>query len=210
MSTQTYVWDPLVRIFHWTLVLAFVIAYFTGEEENALHIYSGYYILGLVAFRVLWGFIGTQYARFSHFSFSKAAVKRYLLSLLGIGESEKYLGHNPAGSWMVIVMLVSLLLTGVSGLLVYGAEGYGPFAQTANSVITATSNQPGKFIKVSDSENNKAQSNNKFWEEFWEEIHEFFANFTVLLVLLHIAGVGISSIKHGQNLVRAMITGYKQ
>jgi len=182
MHTKTYVWDPLVRFSHWTLVLAFTIAYLSGDEENALHVYSGYYILGLIAVRIIWGLIGTHYARFSHFAFSPAAVVDYLKGFIGAGSGKQYTGHNPAGSWMVIIMLLSLLATGLSGLLVYGLEGYGPLAQ----------------------------SSSEFWEDAWEEIHELFANFTVLLVLVHIGGVIASSLKQGQNLVKSMVNGYKQ
>ncbi len=216
MNKQIYVWDPLVRIFHWTLVLAFIIAYVTGEEANALHIYSGYYILGLVAFRIIWGVIGTHYARFSHFSFSPAAVKAYLLSLIGKGKASTYIGHNPAGSWMVIVMLISLVLTGISGLQVYGLEGYGPLAQNTTHLAVTQGNPAAGFVKVSGDDDERGrqyqtkQKQDSDSEEFWEEIHEFVANLTVLLVLLHIAGVALSSFKHGKNLVRAMVTGYKQ
>lgn len=215
MSKKIYVWDPLVRVFHWTLMLAFVVAYLTGDEENAIHIYSGYYILGLLAFRVLWGFIGTKYARFTSFTFSPVAVVSYLSSLFSKDSGEKYIGHNPAGSWMVIIMLISLLATGFSGLKVYGAEGYGPLAQTSHAINFTPQQKDTGLIKVSryerdhDEENENEQEGHGDSEEFWEEIHEFFANFSVLLVILHILGVMLSSNKHGQNLVRAMIIGYK-
>ena len=113
MNHKAYVWDPLVRIFHWTLVLAFITAYLTGDEENALHIYSGYYILGLVVFRILWGIIGSKYARFSSFNLSPRALVDYLTSLFSSGKGKQYTGHNPAGSWMVIIMLLSLLAMAV-------------------------------------------------------------------------------------------------
>ena len=63
MSNTIRVWDPLVRLFHWGLVVTFFISYFTGEEESELHIYTGYAVLGLIIFRLLWGFIGTRHAR---------------------------------------------------------------------------------------------------------------------------------------------------
>ncbi len=91
-NEKTYVWDPLVRIFHWTLALAFIIAYFTGDEENALHVYSGYYILGLLIVRITWGFIGTKYARFSGFTFSPTAVVDYLSNLFSKDSGKKYPG----------------------------------------------------------------------------------------------------------------------
>jgi cytochrome b len=242
MSDKTYVWDPLVRLFHWTLVAAFLIAYLTGDEENALHIYSGYYILGLVAFRILWGFIGTKYSRFSSFNLSPRALIDYLAGLFKSGKGKDYSGHNPAGSWMAIVMLLSLTATGLSGLKVYGEEGHGPLAlQTTanNSVATGAPERQTGFIKVSrdeyehryedryehheeheshdkykaykeyDSESDDGHERGGEGEEYWEEIHEFFANFTVLLVIVHVLGVIVSSSKHGQNLVRPMITGYK-
>jgi len=67
MSNEIRVWDPLVRIFHWGLVASFTVAYLSGEEESNVHIYAGYIVLGLIAFRVLWGFIGSHYARFGSF-----------------------------------------------------------------------------------------------------------------------------------------------
>ncbi|VAW93751.1 Cytochrome b [hydrothermal vent metagenome] len=217
MNNKVYVWDPLVRFFHWTLVIAFTIAYLTGEEESLLHAYSGYYILGLLAIRIVWGFFGSHYARFSQFIYPPAAVIDYIKRLFSFNQSEKparkYIGHNPAGGWMVITLLISLLATSYSGLKVYGYEGYGPLASNATSIV---SQQQGRFIKVSSSEHEedddnstKGNNTNEANEEFWEEIHEFLANFTVLLIALHIGGVLLSSKKHHQNLAKSMLTGFK-
>lgn len=234
MKEKIYVWDPLLRIFHWALVASFTFSYFSGEEETIWHIYSGYTILGLLAFRLVWGFIGGKYARFSSFSFSPAAVFSYLGSLFSKKEAGHYLGHNPAGSWMVIFLLLSLIMAVFSGLKTYGAEGHGPLAATGKIGIVQMDNS---MVMAQESEGDEQEANKDEGpirsvpvvtadakghddhdeheheneeEEFWEEIHEFFANLTLLLVLLHIGGVVLSSRKHGENLARAMVTGYKE
>ena len=118
MSNEIRVWDPLVRIFHWGLVLAFTVAYLSADEASSLHVYSGYTVLGLISFRVLWGLIGTRYARFSNFVHSPGTVIQYLRSLI-TGKPKHYVGHNPAAGWMVIAMLLTLFVVTVSGLKVY-------------------------------------------------------------------------------------------
>ena len=122
-SAAVKVWDPLVRIFHWSLVAFFTIAFVTGEEENVWHIYTGYAVLGLIAFRIMWGFIGSEHARFSDFIFGPGKVIQYLGSLLG-GKPQRYLGHNPAGGYMVLLMLVVLLAVTITGVKVYGLEDH--------------------------------------------------------------------------------------
>jgi cytochrome b len=178
------VWDPAIRVFHWTLVPAFVIAYLSGEEILDLHVVTGYLIGGLVGFRVLWGIIGTRHARFSDFVRSPRTIGEYLRSLFG-GRPQHYLGHNPAGGAMVVALLVMLALTTLSGLAVYGGkELAGPMAFLATT---------------------------PFLDAKWlEGLHEVCANLTVALILAHIAGVLVSSLLHGENLVRAMITGTKR
>lgn len=203
MKNEIRVWDPLVRIFHWTLVAGFTIAYLTGEEGSNLHINSGYLVLGLITFRVVWGFIGTRYARFSDFVYSRQAVTRYLKSLLS-RKPEHYTGHNPAGGWMVIVMLVTLFVVSVSGLKLYAVEeGLGPLA---GPLPTVTLISPA----FADSDSDEDKGGKNFSEEFWEEIHEASANFMLFLVFVHIAGVIIAGRLHHENLVRAMLTGKKQ
>ncbi|VAW53284.1 Cytochrome b [hydrothermal vent metagenome] len=202
MSQKIKVWDILVRIFHWSLVVAFITSYVSGEESSDLHIYSGYIILILILVRCVWGFIGSKYARFSNFVFNRHVVYMYLKSLLS-AQPIHYTGHNPAGGWMVVALLISLFFTTISGLQLYAVEeNAGPFSSINTEI---------QFISTAyaDSDVHKSQGENDD-EEFWEEIHEFFANFTLLLILIHIAGVFVSGKLHNENLVKAMIKGYKE
>jgi cytochrome b len=211
MESKTIrVWDLPVRVFHWSLVILFTLAYFTGDEENQLHIYSGYAVLGLVLLRILWGFIGTRYARFTDFIYKPGSVIEYLKRLKS-SSPQRYIGHTPPGGWMILALLASLLLTSVTGLQVYGLEGKGPLAADATTIgviSPAYANEDEDERERGHSEAADEQENESD-EEFWEELHEFFANLTVLLILLHVAGVVISSRLHGENLVKAMISGRK-
>ena len=197
------VWDPLVRLFHWSLVATFIIAWLSGEEEGLLHVYAGYAVMGLVVFRLLWGFIGTRHARFRSFLYSPQRTLRYLGSLFS-SVPEHYTGHNPAGGWMIVALLASLLVTGYTGLLAYGAEGKGPLAD-AGPAIGLVSVAHADYDEDDEWEDHENEA-----EEFWEEAHEFFANFTLLLVVVHLLGVFVASYLHGENLLRAMLTGYKR
>jgi cytochrome b len=211
------VWDLFVRIFHWSLIVAFFIAYLSGEEENLLHIYSGYAVLGLVSVRLLWGIIGTKYARFSNFIYSPTAVFLYLKSIFE-RKPLYFVGHNPAAGWMVITLLLCLLVVTVSGLKVYAIEeGLGPLARS-NSEFAIISNTYASKSHSDRHENEEHERNDGNYgeeheendeEEFWEEIHEVSANLMLLLIFLHIAGVLVSSFLHNENLIKAMITGVK-
>ena len=201
------VWDILVRVFHWSLVLAFTVAYLTEDDFEEFHIDAGYVVLGLISFRVLWGFVGSRYARFSDFIYSPSEIKAYLSSLL-TKNPKHYLGHNPAGGVMVIALLVSLFATTLSGVKVYGVQGYGPLADnTVEFSIISKAHAHGDNEHEDEKEGIKKVESEE--EEFWEEIHEFFSNFTLILIFLHIAGVVVASRLHGENLVRAMFTGKK-
>jgi len=207
MKEEIRVWDPLVRIFHWSLVLAFVVAYLSGEEESDIHIYAGYIIAGLLAFRLLWGFVGSRYARFSDFWYAPRDIIGYIKDMLS-GSPKHYLGHNPAGAAMIFALLLSLVVVTYSGLKVYAIEeGAGPLAQgTEISLITSAyaddddDDEHGEYGEHEEDEE----------EEFWEEIHEASANFVLFLVILHIAGVFVAGKLHDENLVKAMITGNKE
>jgi len=202
-GSKQQVWDIGIRLFHWLLVLSFIIAYWTGEDEGELHIYAGYVILALVLFRVVWGFIGSKHARFKDFIYSSAEILLHIKGLI-LGKVKPTAGHNPLGGLMVVALLLSLVMTTVSGLKVYGVEGHGPLAETNTSYFISSANASNP---TEDKANNHEEGDS---EEFWEEIHEFFANFTILLIVFHILGVIVSSKVENENLVKAMITGYKQ
>ncbi|MBP0048699.1 cytochrome b/b6 domain-containing protein [Marinobacterium sp. AK62] len=110
------VWDPLVRLFHWSLVACFAVAWISADEWQDLHELMGYTIAGLVAFRLLWGLVGPRYARFSQFVRSPGSVVRYLTAIRK-GQEKRYIGHNPAGGAMVLLLLLSLSLLTLSGWL---------------------------------------------------------------------------------------------
>ena len=110
------VWDPLVRIFHWSLVAAFFGAYLLGDDGGSLHQALGYGVLGLVAFRLLWGVVGSRHARFVGFVPSPRRLIGYLKDLAARREA-RYLGHNPAGAVMIVALLLALIGTGASGWL---------------------------------------------------------------------------------------------
>ncbi|MCP4391145.1 MAG: cytochrome b [Gammaproteobacteria bacterium] len=175
-------WDPLVRVFHWSLVFFFLIAFTTEDDWMNLHVWAGYAVAMLIGFRLLWGVIGTRTARFLTFVKSPQIVMRHLRNMLSL-KSPHYLGHNPVAAVMVIALLVSIILVAFSGMVLIAAEDQGPLAGT----LFAGANG-----------------------EVMEEVHEFFANFTLLLVFAHVGGVVISSFLEGENLVKAMITGRKK
>ncbi len=175
------VWDLPLRIFHWLLVAGFFTAYLTEDELLDVHVWAGYLVFGLLIFRLLWGFAGNQYARFSSFLCSPKRSFNYIKDLIAF-KARRYLGHNPAGAIMIVLLLVSLLMTSLTGFAVYGADqGAGPLAGIGPN-----------------------------HEELWEEMHEFFANFTLVLVAVHVLGVAVESYIHRESLVKAMLHGYKK
>jgi len=167
---RVLVWDVPTRVFHWLLALSFAGAYLTAESEldRDIHVVLGYTLLGLLVFRLLWGFFGTRYAQFRSFLFKPGEIMAYSLSMLK-GNPAHYIGHNPLGSVSVWLLLGLGLLSGVSGVLSFQDIG----------------------------------------GDAMEEVHEFVSDAMLAVVLIHIAGVVVSSVLHRENLVRSMITGFK-
>lgn len=177
------VWDPAVRLFHWTLASSFLVAYLTEDDWEPLHVNAGYLIGVLIALRVLWGFAGPPHARFADFVRPPREVASYVAAALRF-QAPRHIGHNPAGGAMVLALLASLTLTVVSGIALYGATDFaGPLAGFLRGELAA---------------------------DLLEGVHELGANLTLLLVLLHLGGVFFSSLEHGENLVKSMITGRKK
>lgn len=124
MTKRILVWDLPTRVFHWLLALSFAGAFLTAESERlrGIHVVLGYTVLGLVAFRLVWGFFGTRYARFSSFWYRPRQVAAYLKSVFS-GTPEHHVGHNPAGSWAIYGLLSLTAATGASGWLVFNDMG---------------------------------------------------------------------------------------
>ena len=209
------VWDIAIRVFHWTLVGCYALAFISSENIPKLHVFFGYSVLFLVLFRILYGFVGKKYARFSDFLYRPAQIAVYLKGLL-IGRPKHYMGHNPAVGLMIVILLLSLLSLTLSGIKAYGIKGHGPLAKHEISFMTnAFADSDDKEDRDKhNSHNRRSQKNHRTEknekDEFWEEVHETIAYFTLFLVSIHIMGVLVSSLVHRKNLIKAMITGRKQ
>ncbi len=170
-AARVFVWDVPVRVFHWLLAAAFAGALLTAESERlrVTHVRLGYAIAGLVLFRIVWGFAGSRYARFSSFVTGPSAVWRYLRAV-PTARPEHHVGHNPAGAAVILGLLSLALATGLTGWL-----GYEEIA--------------GEWVT---------------------EAHELAAYAMLALVGVHVAGVVLASLRHRENLVAAMVTGWKR
>jgi len=209
------VWDIAIRVFHWTLVGCYALAFISSENIPKLHVFFGYSVLFLVLFRILYGFVGSKYARFSDFLYRPTQITDYLKGLL-IGRPKHYIGHNPAGGFMIVILLLSLLSLTLTGLKAYGVKGHGPLAKHEISFMSkAFADSDDKHDhnehdsrKQLSPKNHRTERNER--DEFWEEVHETIAHFTLFLISIHILGVLVSSLVHRENLIKAMITGRKR
>lgn len=165
------IWDVPVRVFHWLMVLCFAGAFLTAESERwrLVHVTLGYTMAGLVAFRLVWGVVGTRHARFASFVRGPTALMTYLRGLAK-GRPEHTPGHNPAGALAIIAMLSLAAGVAATGWAIYNDIG----------------------------------------AHWLEELHEGIANLMLATVVVHVAGVLLSSWLHKENLVRAMWTGRKR
>jgi len=178
------VWDPLVRIFHWLLAACFLIAYILEDKMLNLHVLAGSIVLGLVIFRLIWGVIGTEHSRFADFACSFRQIMQHLRDLVRLRPAH-HTGHTPVGSVMIFLLLAGLLMLTLSGIMLYGLENTSlPFAGLMAGV------DPDTALLI-------------------ENVHGLIADMLALFVVFHIAGVLVESVLQKQNLIRAMITGYK-
>lgn len=180
------VWDPFVRLFHWSLVAAVTVAAVTGFLLGvpwiSVHAWAGAAMAALIVARIVWGFSGGTYARFSSFVAGPRAVIAHLRGLLAGGEG-RHLGHNPAGSLMILALIAAALALAVTGALALGGMlKFGPFAFAADFAAGLGA----------------------------RELHEMLAWALLVLVGLHVAGAVWEGRRTRENLVRAMVTGAKQ
>lgn len=184
-SPRIKVWDPFVRVFHWSLVTGFAVNFVSGELDwMTVHVWVGYAITFLLLCRIGWGLVGSRYARFSNFFYPLEETLAYARGMLA-GHPPHYLGHNPLGALMVFALLglcLLITLTGLTTLAMIEFEG------------------PLLFL------------NHWFGDTLAyaaEDIHETLPWITLGFVGMHIAGVIASSRLHQENLVKSMINGYK-
>lgn len=180
MTGSRKIWDAPTRLVHWALVVLIPFAWWSHHDHMDWHRASGYAVLGLMIFRVLWGFVGSTSARFAHFVRGPRATLAYLPTLLNRSRSN-FPGHNPLGGWSALILLGTLISQVVSGLFAVDVDGLesGPLS---DRVDFDTGRQ---FAR-------------------WHE-----TSFTVLqiLIVVHIAAVIFYLVYKRSNLIRSMITG---
>jgi len=202
------VWDLFVRTFHWTLVGSVLGMYISGEDFKGVHIRLGYFVIILVLARIVWGVIGTKHARFSDFLYKPTEIFDYLKGLF-VGKPKHYIGHNPAGGFMIFAILIALLVTAFTGLKTLAADGKGPLAK-ANIFVLKTANADEDGQEDEGERYHSVLHADEEKEELWEELHEIMVNFLIFLVIVHVCGVLVSSWLHKENLILSMITGKKR
>lgn len=181
---KIFVWDLPLRLFHWLLAVLVVVSWVSveiGGNAMQIHMLSGYTILALVLFRILWGFAGSHHARFSSFVRAPAAAIAYL-SAMRRNAADRHLGHNPAGGWSVIAMLTVLLVQAATGL--FSNDDIATQGPLANLVSKAVSDRI-------------------------TGIHHLNVKLLYVLIGLHLAAVAFYFFYKRENLVRPMLTGFK-
>lgn len=183
-SLKTKVWDIPTRLFHWLLVTAFAGAFLSshGDRFLELHTSFGYIALGLVVFRVLWGFAGNEFARFSGFLRGWRKVKGYISSAARL-RPPRYLGHNPAVGWVVLLMLAMVATIAVSGIVTYGGEENRGFWAGVFSF------EAGYNARV---------------------IHALLADLAIAVVVIHVCAALFHDFLLSENIIVSMFTGTKE
>ena len=182
---QIAIWDLPTRLFHWALVVAVALSYATGGEEGrwfTVHVLSGYAVAALLAFRLVWGFIGSAHSRFGDFIYGWRSVRDYVGRLVRLAPP-RFVGHNPLGGWMVVAMIVVLVASVVTGLV------SGELGETAGPLLGVLApTASGEAIA---------------------EVHEVLGNLVLALALVHIAAVFLDWALTGENLIASMLHGGK-
>ncbi len=178
------VWDAPTRLFHWSIVLLIVLSYVSVRQEwISVHFWSGYAMLTLILFRIVWGFVGSETSRFRQFLRSPVAGLRHLASFAGPRAPDTEIGHNAAGGWIVLAFLGILLFQTVTGL--FTGDDTGPLGPLGGHVDKATGMRIGN-------------------------LHELSFNVILGLTALHVVAIVAYAVVKRHDLVRAMVTGRKR
>ncbi len=181
---KSYIWSLPTRVFHLLFALFILIAFLTDDDKLLkYHAIAGYSILILLVFRVYWGYFGPKYSLFRDFPANKSEAKEFFKNIFD--DKQKYIGHNPLASYVMIAMLIVTFIVIVTGVLAYGIqEGKGL----------------ASFLNDSFFKNMK----------LFKEIHEFSANFLIFLIIAHLAGIAVDRLLHKKHeTLNSIATGYK-
>ncbi|CAE09830.1 hypothetical protein WS0705 [Wolinella succinogenes] len=181
---RIYVWSPFVRVTHLLIALSIFGALFSGffKPLFSLHLFFGSLVFVLLIARILYGFFGTTYERFSHFDFSWRDLRYYFLHLFR--DKRSYIGHNPAASWVMIFIILGGVAVTLTGLLLLGAMyERGPLDFL------------GKILY--------------FWGDFLKKAHQLIALAILIASLIHIIGTLIEHFYHRTRIIDSMVHGYK-
>jgi cytochrome b len=196
--TPVTLWDPVVRLTHWSVAIVVLINAVLTEGGSSLHIWAGWIGLGLLALRFLWGFLAPGEARFVAFPPAPRAAFAHLANLLA-GQAREHPSHNPAGALMAYALWATLIVLSVTGLLMTG--GKTPMQMDAVRATVATGDW-SVLVKE-----DGASPENGGPGKVAEEMHEIAGNLILILVLLHVGGVVVESRALRRNLVHPMIFG---
>lgn len=208
---EIFVWDGLVRFIHWALVLLVFIAYVSGDDGGTLHRSVGVAILLLVVVRLLWGGVGSHYARFSQFVRSPRKALGYLRDLV-LGRPPHFIGHNPAAAWMILFLLAGSVAVSVSGGMICFEKWFGSRASNIAEMFIGTAWADDDQAKHQDRRlraKGRHDHRGKGTHSPWKEVHEALASLFLVLIFVHVVGVFASSFVHGENLLKSMVTGRK-
>ncbi|WP_298717156.1 cytochrome b/b6 domain-containing protein [uncultured Oceanisphaera sp.] len=177
-----HVWDWSIRLFHWSLPLLLFLLWRSAGEDMDQHMLFAQLLLGLLLYRIIWGFIGTPYARFSHFIYHPGRIIGYLRASL-TPHKPVYLSHNPLGGIMVLVMLATLLFQAGTGLFATDDIFYeGPLYRYVSGATVS-------------------------WMTDWHK--SWFYDGLLLIIGLHVLAIALYRLR-GENLVKPMLTGHKE
>jgi len=185
MKESMRIWDLPTRLFHWALVVLIAMQYATGEYhllDMRWHFWFGYATLALIAFRVLWGFFGSQTSRFASFVRAPRAVLAYVKSQFSTNP-QKAIGHNALGGWSVLIMLVGITVQIVTGL--FASDDIDTDGPLVDSVSRST-------VKL------------------MTRLHDWNQNLLLVLIALHILAVVMHLLLKHDDLIVPMITGRKR
>jgi len=184
-ATKRLVWDLPLRLFHWLFALSIFASWTTaqlGFKWMQWHIWLGYWVIGLLAFRLIWGFVGPKHARFSNFLKGPSAILRYARGFAGVGAPLRSVGHNPLGGLMVILMLLLVALQEYTGLFATDDIAWaGPYNGAISGSVASTLTR----------------------------LHHVISNCILAAIGLHLTAIAYHAFVNGENLVPAMLTGRK-